>query len=120
MSHKNIILYYVWSSNKYTKSKFNTLAYKNYLDVIFAFVKYQVRAWDIFKKYPGPQTNIALEVYLDMYKLFIELYYSDKLGIGFINKIEDYAKICRKEEMLFLTEFGRSKESIKRIMKNFY
>lgn len=115
-THQELIYYYVWASNKYAEDKGGEIKYKNHLEVLYGFVKYQQRAWDIFIKHPIRGIERAVEAYIEGYRKVSDNYKKDRKGKNFQNYLKNQAEEYRKEERKYLELYGRDDRSIKRIM----
>jgi hypothetical protein len=111
---------YVWSSNDYMKKLGQPPVYKNYFDPLYSFIKYQVRAWEIFKKHPIKGTERAIDSYLKIVDLAAKNYYNAPDGKPFEQYATEKAEECRQEEKDMLEKFGVEEEKIKKIMRRYY
>ncbi|MEP7104123.1 MAG: HD domain-containing protein [Candidatus Dojkabacteria bacterium] len=120
-SHDNMIAdSYIWASLKFTNEKNIAPVFKNHLDTLVLFLKYEQRAWSVFKKHPINGTEDAIEAYIKINENTFDAWRKDKVGENFLNYIEEKAELSRNEEIKYLKAFGRSEDSMKKIMGNCY
>lgn len=121
VSHDTILTdSYVWASNNFLKKNGKPAKYTNHLVTLYAFFIYQRKAWEIFMKHPVKGTERAIKSYLDIIQITKDAYEKDKKGEHFFDYIEKSVVRARDLEIEFLKEFGRTEESIRKIMKNYY
>ncbi|MFS8131413.1 MAG: HD domain-containing protein [Candidatus Dojkabacteria bacterium] len=111
---------YVWASIKYSKEKGQSPVFKNHLDTLSLFMKYQQRAWSLFKKHQIEGTELAIEAYIKINEKTFKEWRNDTKGDHFEDYINNNAETFRKVETEYLKAFDRNENSIKKIMTNCY
>lgn len=121
ISHNTLLTdSYVWASLKYCKDKGIPPLFKNHLDTLYLFMKYQQRAWTLFKKHQIEGTELAIESYIKINEATFKAWREDTEGKNFESYISVNAENFRNEEIEYLKSFSRNDSSIKKIMANCY
>ena len=121
ISHDMSVTYgYIWSVNKFTKSKLGKPKFTNHLFPLYAFLKYEQRAWEIFIKHPIKGSDKAIDSYIYINQTTMNNYKNDKSAENFSNYVEEIAEEYRINEKSYLAAFNRSSKSIENLMKNCY
>lgn len=119
-SHSELIAYsYIWSSNKYQIEKIGKPVYTSHLQGLYAFGKYQIRAWEVMMKHPVNGVERAIDSYIRIYRTISDNYEQDPTGKEFMSYLENVSSECRAEEQQCLQAFGREESSIAKIMHRF-
>lgn len=111
---------YIWASNKYLREHSLPSKYTSHLQALYAFNKYQMRAWEIFMKHPINGTELAVEAYNTIICDTINAYRQDPKGEHFDEYIESFAEYYREQEITSLTHMGLSQEDITKLMIRCY
>jgi len=111
---------YVWASNKYSAEKIGKPIYTSHLQLIYAFLKYQQRAWEIFIKHPVKGTERAINAYLDTNEVLFENFKKQKTEKQFFAYVEALVETFRAEETRYIKHFTKDKNSVGLIMKRCY
>jgi HD superfamily phosphohydrolase YqeK len=121
ISHTPIITNsYVWASNKYLKEHNMPPKYKSHMQTLYAFNKYQMRAWEIFMKHPVTGTELAVESYNTIVCETINAYREDPNGEHFAEYVEAFAQNYREREITYLAHVDLSQEEITKLMIRCY
>jgi HD superfamily phosphohydrolase YqeK len=111
-SHNSKIVYgYSWASNKKLEKAF----YSSHKQALYAFSKFQLRAWEIFMKHPIIGTEKAIEAYLEIYSDLTKNYLNDLENRHFFDLLDKVAATLRAEEEQTLKAFNQSDEKIQKI-----
>lgn len=107
---------YVWSSNQFLAQN-NKPIIDNHLRVLFTFVKYQQRAWEIFYKYRNNIKGIEnpIQSYLSAYQIFTNNYLNNK---NFLEELNRYASNYANMEEQVLASFFEDNEKISSILSD--
>src|SRR5690606_14163989 len=96
---------YVWSSNNYFIKTTGKPKYNSHLITLYAFNKYQQRAWEIFIKHLIIGTEKAIESYLHIYSETTKAYLNDPNGESFFEYLDKVVRECRDYEKKSLEAF---------------
>ena len=121
ITHNTLMAYgYDWASNKHARENNIKLPYSSHLDSLYDFIKYQVRAWSLFKKHPIKGTDRAIDSYLKIVEDTTKNYYLDKNGDHYLEFLENEVEKYRVEEKALIGRFIQSQDKINSIMRGYY
>jgi hypothetical protein len=112
-AHNPTIVYgYAWASNK----QIGKPVYDSHLQAIYAFSKYQLRAWEVIYKHQIPGYELAAQAYITIFDYITKQYYSDPNNQNFFQHLNQIAYTYREEEQAALQVYLPSKTVIRRVM----
>jgi HD superfamily phosphohydrolase YqeK len=107
---------YAWASNDYALMNIKDLPYQTPYQTLNGYVKYMSKIIELVLKLDLIGKEPAISNYVEVLNHCLRMCFNDPEGKNYQNYLDTVADMYREKEMKYLQAFGRSKESIKKII----
>ncbi|MCA9379947.1 HD domain-containing protein [Candidatus Dojkabacteria bacterium] len=114
--HSRMADAYAWASNTYCLKNNKPIAYPTPLHTMRGYVHYMNKVWDLIFNLNIVGKEKLIFNFVDIVNHCQRMYLYDPEGKNYQNYLETVADMYREKETKYLEAFGRSKESIKKII----
>jgi len=114
--HSRMADAYAWASNQYAIQNNKDLPYPTPLHTMQGYIKYMNKLWDLVLKIDLIGKEHVIFNFVDIVNHCQRMYLYDPDGKNYQNYLDTVADMYRDKETKYLEAFGRSKESIKKII----